>query len=149
MRVLALLSQIAASESDKWHRAAALALEDIRHAAADTQLAADADQRSTIAIKCVGNYKGKLRLSGGEIDVETRLTLSKTDPAKLCGEYIMHMNYLEYGELTQRKMDGHNVVFEWSDSSGVGLLEMIFNDTFTEFEGVYGKGLSWNGIRCH
>jgi len=148
--VLALLRQTAAHESDPWRYAATKALEEISDETRSTNahLATDAVQSVGDASKCVGTYKGRLQLGGGFTEVETRLFLCQTDPGKLCGDYIMHVGYPEYGELIQqRHIADRKLWLEWSDSSGSGLLELVFNDDFTEFEGVYGDGLSWNGVR--
>jgi len=160
-RVFARFSQAASNELDEWHYAVVAALDDmaLQFEQADTQLAADAadadaEQRATLAMKCVGKYSGKVRAGLGYVDVVTRLSLCETDPTKLCGDYIMHMkyylgieNYFEYGELAHRSMDGRKLALEWSDGNGVGLLEIVFNDKFTHFEGEYARGLVWYGCR--
>lgn len=149
-RVLALLTRIAGHDRDSWKDAAVAALNEVaaESPGANLTLSVDVVEHSGDASNCVGTFNGWLQLAGEFIEVETRLFLSESDPRKLCGEYTVHTSYAEYGELIQQRQMGERLhCLEWSDSSGSGLLELVFNEDFSEFEGLYGDGLSWSGVR--
>jgi len=104
-----------------------------------------------------GLFYGTALESGKLKKIETRITRKSSD-GSLQGEYTLHQPQgrpIKGRLIEQQSLKDHHLIFKWADSTGSGIVDMIFDNTGSAFKGRWStddgsvKDLPWDGRRLN